>query len=767
MKNQSQPHNRTLERFRVSRRTRWFDQFMNHFIVVGGVIVIAAVMGIFVFIIFQVAPLFQGAKVELLSRHQLTDAVDSVVAVDLDEWGELPVLIQKNGSLRYIDLKGDRGILENSQVFKEGETLSSIHYNSQKRLLVAGSHSGKFAFAKISYRPEYDSFSVRTVHPEVSSSDWFDLSVYGEWVQFVDYGEGDSNKLAVGVCLDSEGNRHVRAVSLEQKRSLFGEGGKISLGTRFDLTEAIDQEIQQIDVAPEGDLVLITAENGEVFVFFNRGGNLEQGQRFRPFGDLPDRRVRGADFLLGDASAVFTGYGGGNRVYSLSLDRDKGKRLYAKTKEIEPMPELPEGYFSGVRNKSFLLVGKHHASLRFSTTESIRWQRDFEFEILKGIIGEKYDRLGFLDSAGTFHLFQLRDPHPQAGLKAFLGKIRYEGQAEPDHIWQSTGGTDDFEPKLSLIPLILGSIKGTFYAILFAAPIALLAALYTSQFLHPRWRDHVKPTMEIMASLPSVVLGFMAALWLAPLLDTRVPSLMLVLIGVPCATLACAWCWGRLPQRVRTRMPSGLEFLLLSPVILLTCILCWKAGPLAEEILFVVTNPDTGERVVDFRLWWPEFTGATYTQRNSLVVGFIMGFAVIPVIFSIAEDSLSNVPKSLSSGSLALGASRWQTAVKIVLPTASPGIISALLIGISRALGETMIVVMATGNTPLKDFNIFSGMRTLSANIVVEFPEAPFQGTLYRTLFLGALALFIMTFIINTLAEVLRQHLKNRYKTVQ
>ena len=757
----------TPDRFQVSRRARWFDHFMNRFIVVGGLIVIAAVMGIFVFILLQVAPLFQGAKVKLLSRHKLTDAVDSVVAVDLDEWGELPVLIEKSGSLRYLDLKGEGGVMENDRVFATGETISSIHYNSQKRLLVAGSQSGKFAFAKIGFRPEFDADSMRTVHPDVSNSEWFDLSGRGERLEFVDYGEGDSQKLAVGLCVDSAGNRHVRAVRLEQNRSLFGEGGTISLGARFDLTPNIDRAIRQIDVATEGDLVLITAENGEVFVFFHQGGKLELGQRFQPFGDLPDHRVLRTDFLLGDTSAVFTGWGGENRVYSLSLDRSKGKRLFAKTKEFDPMPELPEGFFPGVRNKSFLLVGSHHASLRFSTTESIRWKEDFEFEIIRGIIGEKYDRLGFLDRTGTFHLYQLRDPHPQTGLKAYFGKIRYEDHGESEYVWQSTGGTDDFEPKLSMVPLLLGSIKGTFYALLFAVPIALLAALYTSQFLRPKWRDYVKPTMEIMASLPSVVLGFIAALWLAPLLDTRVPSLILVLLGIPGAALACGWLWGRLPQRVRTRIPAGMEFLILSPIILITCYLCWMAGPLLEELLFVVINPDTGERVADFRLWWPEFTGSTYTQRNSLVVGFIMGFAVIPVIFSIAEDSLSNVPASLSAGSLALGASRWQTAVNIVLPTASPGIISALMIGISRALGETMIVVMVTGNTPIMDFNIFSGMRALSANIVVEFPQAPFQGTLYRTLFLGALALFVMTFIINTLAEVLRQHLRNRYKAVQ
>ncbi len=149
-----------------------------------------------------------------------------------------------------------------------------------------------------------------------------------------------------------------------------------------------------------------------------------------------------------------------------------------------------------------------------------------------------------------------------------------------------------------------------------------------------------------------------------------------------------------------------------------------------------------------------------------MVVGFMMGFAVIPIIFTITDDSLSNVPPALRTASFACGASRWQTAVRVVLPTASAGIFSAVMIGLGRAVGETMIVVMATGNTPVMEWNIFSGMRTLSANIAVELPEAPQFSTLYRTLFLGALCLFILTFTVNTIAEILRQHLRERYKTV-
>lgn len=134
---------------------------------------------------------------------------------------------------------------------------------------------------------------------------------------------------------------------------------------------------------------------------------------------------------------------------------------------------------------------------------------------------------------------------------------------------------------------------------------------------------------------------------------------------------------------------------------------------------------------------WFTNVGITYDQRNAMVVGIAMGFAVIPTIFSIAEDAVFNVPKHLTQGSLALGATSWQTMLGVVLLTASPGMFSAVMIGFGRAVGETMIVLMATGNSPVMNFNIFEGMRTLSANIAVEMPEAAVGGSHYRILFFG------------------------------
>ena len=542
--------------------------------------------------------------------------------------------------------------------------------------------------------------------------------------------------------------------------------GKIAPGDTYDLTALVDGEPQHLAVNQQADGIVIATKDGLIHYFFREGDEITRRQVFTPFDDLSDASIASMRYLLGGVSLVLASASGENRMYSLYVPEGDTTRLFGHTKTFPALPGAATSYAASMRNKAFLIGAGDRASLRYATTEATRWEQTLPFTIAHALIGGKYNRLMFLDTAHTLHTYRLSDPHPEAGVKALFSKIWYEGGSEPKYVWQSTGGTDDFEPKLSLVPVIIGTLKGTAYAMLFAVPIALLAAIYTSQFLHPDLRAWVKPIIEIMASLPSVILGFLAALWLAPLLETRVPSFLLMLIFVPIAALLFGHFWAGLPLRHRNRIKPGYEFVAFIPVFLLVTYAAWQLGPWLERVLFVVPDAATGQPVADFRLWWPRVTGFSFEQRNSLVVGFMMGFAVIPIIFTITEDSLSSVPPALKSGSLALGASRWQTAIRVILPTASAGLFSAIMIGLGRAVGETMIVLMATGNTPVMDMNIFSGMRTLSANIAVELPEAPQFGTLYRTLFLGAMVLFIMTFLVNTIAEIVRQRLRERFRTV-
>ena len=361
-----------------------------------------------------------------------------------------------------------------------------------------------------------------------------------------------------------------------------------------------------------------------------------------------------------------------------------------------------------------------------------------------------------VDSGGKTQFLEIDNEHPEISLSALWGKIWYESYQEPDYIWQSSASNNDFEPKLSLTPLAFGTLKAAFYAMLLATPLAIAGAIYTAYFMAPGMRRKVKPVIELMEALPTVILGFLAGLWLAPLIENNLPGIFALLMFVPIGILLFAYAWDSLPSKIRLAVPEGWQAALLIPVVIACGTLAMELSGTFEAVLFGG----------DMRTWLTSELGIPYDQRNALVVGLAMGFAVIPTIFSIAEDAIFSVPKHLSYGSLALGATPWQTLTRVVLLTASPGIFSAMMIGMGRAVGETMIVLMATGNTPIMDANIFEGMRTLAANIAVEMPESEVGSSHFRILFLAALVLFLFTFVVNTAAELVRHRLRKQYSSL-
>jgi phosphate transport system permease protein len=447
-------------------------------------------------------------------------------------------------------------------------------------------------------------------------------------------------------------------------------------------------------------------------------------------------------------------------------------------------------------------------------------------------ITAKNDGLLALTPKNLWH-WDLEMGHPEATLRALFTPVWYESYEKPAHVWQSSSATDDFEPKFGLWPLVFGTLKATLYSMLFGAPIALLAAIFSSEFLAPAVRTRLKTIIEFMASLPSVVLGFLAALVFAPFVQDIVPVMLTSFVTIPGTILIGAYVWQLLPHHFTLRF-SHLRFFLLLALLPFGMMIAVGVGPLVERIFFLgdiklwldgnhgepfggwfllvlpasalvvavaMTHHlgpwfrekattldrtklgllDAGRFAVGAALvllaalgaaWILSLAGldprgegrflGTYVQRNAMIVGFVMGFAIIPIIYTIAEDALSAVPEHLRAASLGAGATPWQTAFRIVIPTAMSGLFSALMIGLGRAVGETMIVLMAAGNTPILDINIFNGFRTLSANIAVELPEAVKGSTHYRTLFLAALILFTMTFVINTVAEIVRLRFRKR-----
>ena len=421
--------------------------------------------------------------------------------------------------------------------------------------------------------------------------------------------------------------------------------------------------------------------------------------------------------------------------------------------------------------------------------------------------------------------------YPEINPRTLFGAVWYENYPAAVHAWETTGH-QTFESKYGFIPLVVGTIKATLYAMLFATPVAILAAIFSSQFLHPSWRARIKPVIEMMASLPSVVLGFMAGLVIAPLVERGLAPVITGFFVVPLTLLLGAHLWQLLPTAARMRLAPwrlpiigcvGLPAGSLASVV---------AAPHVERLLFggdlrswldgrggsglggwviaflpvaAIAATMVCGRLVNPWLrsasvgWHPRraalvslavFIGGvalavalavaagtfldairldarggllgSYVQRNAMIVAFGMSFAVIPLIFTIADDALSSVPDHLRSASLGAGATPWQTAIRVILPAATSGIFSAVMIGLGRAVGETMIVLMAAGNTPIMDWNLFSGFQTLSAAIATELPEAARDSAHYRVLFLAALTLFALTFVLNTVAEIIRERFRRR-----
>jgi phosphate transport system permease protein len=252
-----------------------------------------------------------------------------------------------------------------------------------------------------------------------------------------------------------------------------------------------------------------------------------------------------------------------------------------------------------------------------------------------------------------------------------LQPYQWTGYDKPEYIWQPVSQIH----KYNIIPLLIGSLKATVVALLFSVPLALGAAIYVSQLANPRTKEILKPIIELLAGIPSVVLGFFSLIVMASLLQ-----------GI-----------------------FGYQ-----------------------------------------------------SRLNAFVAGIALGLAIIPVVFSIAEDALTSVPRSYTQAALALGASRWQAAWQVVLPAAIPGVFAAVILGFGRAIGETMVVLMASGNASIVSWSLFDSTRTMTATIAAELAEAVFGGHHYRMLFMLGTVLFVVTFLSNLAGDLVIHRLKRQ-----
>ena len=861
-----QPERSAVGIRRRNRQTRtWVlvsDRLAAWGISIGGLTVIVAVVGIMVFLINVAVPLTGDGQLKAQAGYQLQPAMDPIWVM-ADEYRTLGTRIGADGRYQVFHLPTGAPVA-NGQLDFGGQTATAAGGVVTRDQVAFGFDDGSVRFARLRFDvqvllpddlpgglralDERNRMAGAAVYTRIAGGQVRRVAFEAETdapqtvtdspIAAIAYRVGGTAERPTRsfVTFDSQGvGRLSRAES--QLNMMTGQM-TTELATSTLPALPTGTRILNVAMTSLADTVYAASESGELFRFDTRDFNAPTlSERIFAFDDRS--AIKAMALLVGEAALVAGSETGKLKVFfklrpETGAAPDGFKLVHARTHA--PHDSAVVDIAVSERSKAFATKDADgDVWVRHSTSDQVMLR--FEGTAVAGmnstlVLLPRVDGVLRVADSGDSDFWAFDYPHPETTLKTIFGKVWYEGYEEPSYTWQSSSGSDVFEPKFSLVPLIFGTVKAAVYSLLFAIPIALLGAIYTSEFVHRRVRATVKPVMETMESLPTVVMGFIGALILAPIVESWISAVMLAFIALPLGLMLAAYLWQTLPLTLALKFDGLPKFGFMFAVIGVSLYLAYLLGPAFERAFFYGdfkgwTNSDLGtgtpfmflvllpaaffaagwglrrsigDAVLNYQrgltrsaagqvdlLRWLALAvvavglayGAasgltaigfdprggvvdTYVQRNALVVGFVMGFAVIPNIYTLAEDALNSVPSHVRSASLATGATPWQTAKWVILPTAMSGVFAACMIGMGRAVGETMIVLMAAGNTPVLDWNIFNGLRTLSANIAVELPEAPQGGSLYRMLFLAALTLFAMTFAINTVAEVIRQRFRRR-----
>lgn len=733
-----------------SRKRRIKDKLAKYGVTTGGALVLVALLLIFFYLLYVVKPIFNGATMEPTASFTLPVA-GKTAWLGVEEQNEIGYRFSDKGQVNFFAVQGD-GKVKVGQVLGQAQVKGDITAVAPpapgQKLIAYGFADGKAQVVQPYFKVSYPN-DVRVIEPSLQSP-------FGEEPVVVDpqgkaltlmVFEATKDKMATAaVTADGRG---VMAVMSGEENFLSGD---IEWSAQNYSIPSLPRHVDQMLLTP--NLRILFVREGNRLSVYDIHNLNDISLRDVMEINAPNANVTLVELLSG-ASSLLVGNDNGVISQWFEVARD-GKRQFTQIRDFKgdgAVAQLTPEHF----RKGFISADKEGTvSFFHATGETKLLSEKVEGGALSALAISPRHNVLLMQQGDAFKLFAVENEHPEVTWSALWQQVWYEGYPEPQYVWQSTSASNDFEAKLSLVPLVFGTLKASFYAMVFAVPLGVAGAIYTAYFMSAGLRKYVKPTVEIMAALPTVILGFLAGLWLAPIIEGALPGVVLLLILLPMGMLLTALIWNYLPERGKSWLPEGWHAILLIPVLLLIGWGAFAVSPLIENAFMHG----------DSRIWLTHEMGIKFDQRNSLVVGIAMGFAVIPTIFSIAEDAVFSVPKHLTQGSLALGATPWQTLSRVVILTASPGIFSAVMMGLGRAVGETMIVLMATGNTPIMDFSMFQGLRTLAANIAVEMPESEVGSSHYRVLFLAAFVLFVFTFLFNTLAEFIRQRLREKYSSL-
>ncbi len=852
-------------RLKTRSSVRFGDKISRVIITIGGIGTIIAVLLICVFLVWEVLPLFREPMLNDAAAYQEPSGTVNPWLLELADDGQLGWSAEKDGRWRAFHTETGKTIKEHPAEGSPWANVQALRLRPAGELVLA-KPEGKLYVGRVAAKTKFvsdpkeipPSLSESTtpladdgqlwsrtsdgivratqlaveLEPEIKLEDTEEITA----VDFVTRISSGISKTPEYLILAVNKAGEARLVTASKKRG--GASMKVESGKTFNILDDKQRLPRFVRMSGLGDFVYCVWEDGMLRRYLTRDPNAPKLLDQLDLRDDTGAALTACEMLEG-LTTLLVGDSTGRiqALFPVNPPKDSEQNYPNMMRGHEwklgdsPVKQLT----ATARNRSILTVDEAGKSnLLYATNERVLAE-------LPQAAGEKFTRVAISPQQNRLlsvsnqgrRVWDYSAPHADVSWSGLFRPVWYEGADRPIYSWDDHGT----EPRYSLIPLIFGTLKATFYSMLFGAPLALLAALFTSEFLHPNVKARIKPVIELMASLPSVVLGYVAGMMFAPILSEILPEAISAMFLVPFSILTCAYLWQMLPQRW-TLQAGAWRVAAIGFSILPGLWLAKVLGPAIEHLLFgksikmwlTEDLSDLGNRSSAWGGWvllflplilllvfwflgrfmddelrsrtrgmsreraalcdWGKFlllilisfaatamlawllqlgadprsaeSGERYSRSNSLLVGIAMGFAIIPLIYTIADDALSTVPNHLRSASLGAGATPWQTAIRIVIPTALSGLFSAVMIGLGRAVGETMIVLMTVGNTPIMEFNIFNGFLTLSASIARGLTEAPEGSSQYRVLFLAALTLFSLTFIINTVAESVRQRFRKR-----
>jgi len=601
------------------RRRIWragWNALLRVQVLFGGLLVLAAISLMMLYLGYIVWPLFKGAHLTLAERQSPAwlKSQSPALLLAVEEQNQLALRLGDNGEVVFFSLADGSEVRREVLPLADGVSISTLARALPEQDLYAAALSDGTALV---FAPRYQTrfqAAGKSIQPSL-------VFPYGNAPFVLDKQGRALSRLALAeyrgrLLLVAATGQALHGVSLRREPSLLASDHWIA--EPFDLPVAA-QVVTYLDIDPRGRFVYVQSGQDRLELFDLRKPRVIGQYHLLAGSDLTVTASAqlngGTSLLIGDSSGavsqwfVVTGEDGEPRLASIRRFQLGGSAIT----QIEPE----------ARRKGFAaLDAAGNLGLFHTTAERRLLSEPLKADQGKIALSPQADRL-LVEAGGAFAVHPLHNPHPELSWQALWSKVWYENYPKPQHIWQSSASTVDFEAKLSLAPLTFGTLKAALVAMLFAAPLAIAAAVYSACFMAPALRRKVKPAIELMEALPTVILGFFAALILAPYVEMHLPGLFALFVLLPLGTLVCALAYSRLPFRLRRL--DGRESLLLIPFLLLLGWATLQLSPLLEAALF------NG----DMRLWLSA-RGIGYEQRNALIVGLAMGFAVIPNIYSLA-----------------------------------------------------------------------------------------------------------------------------------